>query len=224
MRVALANLLVKSPFPQVSMMMGRVQICASRVPQLIERLIENDYTTVEEIAQEIRQLESEADDLKDSVRSKIPVRLFLPVDRRDLLRLISQIDAIADCAEDVAVLVTLRRLEVPPPLKPILPKFVNQVLEVVRASEELVSEYEDLIATGFSGKTAERVIAEVKHIARLEHEADELQNQCAKALFAAEVDLPATSLFIWTKVLNKIGGMANHAEHIADQFRLFTAS
>ena len=34
----------------------------------------------------------------------MPVRLFLPVDRRDFLRLVRQIDAVANCAEDVGVL------------------------------------------------------------------------------------------------------------------------
>jgi uncharacterized protein Yka (UPF0111/DUF47 family) len=30
-------------------------------------------------------------------------------------------------------------------------------------------------------------------------------------------------VFMWTKVLNKIGDMANHAENVGDQFRLFVA-
>jgi len=224
MRIPLVSLLVKSPVPQVNQMMHRVEACAARVPELIDRLIKNDYAAVEQIAEEISRLESEADDIKDAIRLRIPVRLFLPVDRRDLLRLISQIDGIADCAEDVAVLLTLRRLEVPDRLKPILPTFVDRVTEVLRASRALMDAYEELVTASFGGKAAERVLAEIRNVEHLEHEADKLQSQCAKALFSVDDDLSAASVFIWTKVLTKIGDMANHAKHIADQFRLFVAS
>ncbi|MDH5491525.1 MAG: DUF47 family protein, partial [Myxococcales bacterium] len=60
-------------------------------------------------------------------------------------------------------------------------------------------------------------------VGRKEHEADKLQDQCAKLLFRAEDEMPPTAIFMWTKVLNKIGDMANHAENVGDQFRLFIA-
>ena len=44
-------------------------------------------------------LRAEADEAKNEVRDNFPAQLFLPVDRRDVLRLVSEIDAIADCAE-----------------------------------------------------------------------------------------------------------------------------
>lgn len=222
--MSIANLFVKSPLPRVSEMMGRVQVCADHVPALIDRAIENDHDAVKEIAKAISQLETEVDDVKDAVRAKIPVRLFLPVDRRDLLRLIGQIDAIADAAEDVAVLLTLRRSEVPDRLKPLLPAFVSGVMDAVHASGGLVEQVDDLMAASFRGAAAERVIAEIRNIRRLEHEADKLQDQCAKALFDGEDDLSAVSILMWSKILKKIGSMANHAENVGDQFRLFVAS
>lgn len=223
-QIPLLNLLVKSPLPEVVNLMDRVQVCADNVPELVDRAIQNDYEAVGKIAKRISRLETEVDDVKDAVRSKVPVRLFLPVDRRDLLRLIGQIDAIADCAEDVAVLLTLRHLEAPDQLKHVLPSFVNQVLDVVHAAGGVVGELEDLMAASFGGKTAERVIAEVRNISRLEHEADKLQDQCAKVVFDVENELSPVSVFMWSKVVKKIGAMANHAENVGDQFRLFVAA
>ena len=224
MRIPLANLLVRSPFPQVETLMDAVQECVDAVPQLIDRLIAGDKAGTERIAREISVLEGKADSTKNELRTKMPARLFLPVDRRDLLRLIREIDAVANSAEDVAVLLTLRSYEVPEELEPLLREFVDRVMVVVRNASELVGMMDDLLGSSFSGKAAEIAMAKADEIGRLEHEADKIQDRCAKALFRAEDTMSPVSIFMWTKVLNKIGSIANHAENIGDQFRLFVAA
>ncbi len=223
MRIPLANLLVRSPLPRVGELMDAVITASEQVPKLIDYLIEGDQASVEKLAKQISALEGKADDAKDSVRSKMPMRLFLPVDRRDVLKLISQIDAVADCAEDIGVLLTLRPLTVPEDMKTPLKLLVDRVMDVVRESAKLVDMMDDLVESGFSGRPAENVLAEASALNRKEHEADKLQDQCARILFKSEDQMSAVAVFMWTKVLNKIGDMANHAENIGDQFRLFVA-
>ena len=224
MRIPLPNLLVKSPLPDVARVMEEVSHCAERIPELVELLIADDVSGLERVAREVSTLEGQADEAKNDFRSRMPVRLLLPVDRRDVLRLISEIDAIADCAEDVGVLVTLRPFQVPESLSPHLRVFVDKVMEVVRAARELVDMIDELMRAGFSGKAATNAIAKANEIGRLEHEADKCQDCCAKVLFRAEDELSPVAIFMWTKVLNKIGDMANHAENVGDQFRLFVAA
>ena len=119
---------------------------------------------------------------------------------------------------------TLRDYEVPEELKPLLRKLVESVMNVVSAAAELVGTMDDLMGAGFAGKAAEIAMAKADEIGRLEHEADKLQDRCAKALFRAEDQISPVSIFMWTKVLNKIGSIANHAENVGDQFRLFVAA
>ena len=224
MRIPLANLLVRSPLPQVGMLMDAVQLCVAQVPQLVDFLIAGDLAGLERIAREVSILEGNADAAKNALRTRMPVRLFLPVDRRDALRLIRQIDAVANCAEDVGVLLTLRPYEVPQELAPLLREFVQAVMITVEKAAELVDMMDSLIGAGFSGKAAEAAMAKADEIGQLEHEADKLQDSCAKALFRAEDTISPVSIFMWTKVLNKIGNIANHAENVGDQFRLFVAA
>jgi len=224
MRIPLANLLVRSPLPQVSLLMEAVQRCVDSLPTLIDLLIAGDRAGLERVAREVSVLEGKADGTKNELRTRMPVRLFLPVDRRDLLRLIRQIDAIANCAEDVGVLLTLRPYEVPEEIEPLLRDFVGAVMTVVASAGELVDMMDELMGAGFAGKTAEVAMAKANEIGRLEHEADKLQDRCAKALFRAEDTMSPVSIFMWTKVLNKIGSIANHAENVGDQFRLFVAA
>lgn len=204
--------------------MDSVQECVRLVPELIDRLLAEDRAGLERLAKEISVLEGNADAAKNALRTKMPVRLFLPVDRRDLLRLIREIDAVANNAEDLGVLLTLRPYEVPDELRPLLREFVDGVMVVVDSAAELIGTMDELLGSSFGGKAAQTAMAKADEIGRLEHEADKLQDQCAKALFRAEDTLSPVSIFMWTKVLNKIGSIANHAENIGDQFRLFVAA
>ena len=223
MRIPLANLLVKSPLPKIGELMDAVRVCSDQMPELIEAVIRGDQPSVERLAKETSILEGAADEVKNRVRAEMPLRLFLPVDRRDVLRLISEIDAMADCAEDVGVLLTLRPLTVPDSMKATLGAFVHSALFAVEGAASLVNIMDGLVKASFSGNIADEAIELIDELGRREHEADKLQDQCAKALFRAEEELAPVALFMWTKVLNKIGDIANHAENVGDQFRLFVA-
>jgi hypothetical protein len=223
MRIPLANLLARNPLPRVGDLMVEVIRTSDGVQELIRLLAEGDQAGVERVAKEISALEGKADDAKNAARSKMPVRLFMPVDRRDVLKLISEIDAIADCAEDVGVLLTIRPLSIPEGMESVLDNFVESVLETVREAAKLIDLIDDLVEAGFAGPPAEQVLQQSAILGRAEHEADKIQDQCAKVLFRAEDSMPPAAVFMWTKVLNKIGDMANHAENVGDQFRLFVA-
>ena len=223
MRIPLANLLARNPLPKVGDLMAVVIRTSDRVQDLIELLAVGDQAGVERLAKEISAMEGKADDAKNAARSKMPVRLLMPVDRRDVLKLISEIDAIADCAEDVGVLLTIRPLTVPDDMKPVLQRFVESVLETIREAAKLIDLIDDLVESGFAGPPAERVLEQSAILGRAEHEADKIQDQCARVLFKQEDAMKPTAVFMWTKVLNKIGDMANHAENVGDQFRLFVA-
>jgi uncharacterized protein len=223
MRIPLAHLLVRSPLPGIVPLMERVVECSHGVRPLVERLIEGDQDAVVAQAKAISQLERQADEAKNDVRAHMPIRLFLPVDRRDVLKLLSQVDAIADSAEDVGVLCTVRRMEVPDEFKTLLPLYVDRVLDTVDKAAELIAMLDTLLAAGFAGKPAHLAQLAIQETARREHESDKIQDQLTKILFQLEHQLPPVAIFMWMKVLNEIGDMANHAENVGDQFRLFIA-
>ena len=119
--------------------------------------------------------------------------LLMPVDRRDVLKLISEMDAIADCAEDVGVLLTIRPLKVPDDMKPVLDNFVEHVLATIREAAKLIDLIDDLVESGFAGPPAEQILQQAAILGRAEHEADKIQDQCAKVLFKEEDSMPPRS-------------------------------
>jgi uncharacterized protein len=219
----LVRLLVKSPLSRVTEQMEAVVACARKVPELVARVREGNHEAVIEVAKQTSILEGRADDVKNELRHHLPTSLFLPVDRRDVLRLLSEIDAIADAAEDVGVLLTFRRMEVPEGLGPLLERFVASSMDAVDAAASLVALTGDLLESGFGGQPAEQVRTAIDALHRKEHAADKLQDQCAKLIFSQEDEMSPVALFMWMKVLNRIGDLANHAENVGDTYRLFIA-
>ncbi len=223
MRLPLTRLLVRSPLPGVATLMRRVVTCSEHMPALIDALIAGDQQAVHTIARDTSRAEGLADQAKNEVRAALPMRLFLPVDRRDLLRLVSEIDAIADASEDVGVLLTLRTMEVPEPMRDLLVELVRKVMDTVHAAETLIGTLNPLLEVGFGGRAVKRAKAHIDELHRQEHEADKLQDQLAKILFQMESELSPVAILMWMKILNKLGDIANHAENVGDQFRLFIA-
>ena len=217
------GLFAKSPFTPFLEMADRVEECTNQVPVLFDAFFEGNYDEVREIAERISHLEHEADVAKTKVRDSLPRSIFLPVDRRDLLDVLSSLDAVADCAEDVGILFTLRRMEPHDELVPALKSLVRRVMATVQKALEIVRQMEVLAEVGFTGREADRVRDLIDELGRLEHEADIVQDDLARRLFQIEDKIKPGSLFVWNKIFNKVGDMANHAEKCGNRLRLFFA-
>jgi predicted phosphate transport protein (TIGR00153 family) len=223
LRIPLLDLLRRNPLPAIGDLMDAANTCAQQLPKLVAALEAGDHSLIADLARETSRLESLSDDKKNEVRDSLPSGWLMPVDRRDALRLVSEVDAIADCAEDVGVLLTLRALELPADMKTPLDELVEQVLSTVAAATEVVDQFDALQLAAFEGPVAAETLELVRELARREHLADKVQDQCAKTLFRSEDEMSPVAVFMWNKVLNKIGDVANHAENVGDQFRLFVA-
>lgn len=220
---SILGLFAESPFGPLRELGVKVQACTSEVPELFDAFFEGDYERVHAKAEEISHLEHEADVAKDKVRDKLPKTIFLPVDRRDLLDVIAILDAVADCAEDVAILFTLRQMEPHEELVEPLKKLLRRVMAVVDQSVEVLEQLDRLVEAGFEGPEAVRLKEMIDELNRLEHEADIVQDDLARKLFGIEEKISPGSLFIWNKILNKIGDIANTAEKMGNRLRLFIA-
>lgn len=220
---SILGLFAESPFGPLRELAHKVQECAEEVPELFDALFEGDYEEVHAKAEEISHLEHEADLAKDTVRDRLPKTIFLPVDRRDLLDVIAILDAVADSAEDVGILFTLREMEPHDELVEPLGKLLRRVMKVVDQAVDIVDQLDVLVESGFQGPEAVRVKEMIDELNRLEHEADIVQDDLARKLFTLEDEIKPGSLFIWNKILNKVGDVANTAEKMGNRLRLFIA-
>jgi predicted phosphate transport protein (TIGR00153 family) len=214
------NLFAKSPFLPLQSHMEKVAACVQKIEELFEAYYDKDYEKMEKISQELSQLEHAADLTKNEIRNHLPKGIFLAVNRGDLLEILSLQDTLADKAEDIGVLMTLKNLE---PLKGIrkeLKMFLDKNLEAVRHAHKIIQEIDELLESSFGGKEAEKVRTMVEEVAYMEHEADVLQRNLLKKLYDMDDLLPYTSFTLWINVLQAIASLGNNSEKLANRVRM----
>jgi predicted phosphate transport protein (TIGR00153 family) len=217
---ALIELFGRSPFGPLVEHMLKVKECVEQVGPLFRALVERDYGEVERIAALISQLEHNADEIKNKVRDLLPRRYFLPVQRSDVLSFLKEQDAMADTAEDVAVLLTMRLMEVPPESESALIGLVDRVLETCALAFDASSEFKTLLESGFGGPEAEKVSRMAEQVSLKEWEADRMQMEIARHLFTVEDRMQPVSMAVWIQIFGELGNLANHAENTADLLRM----
>ena len=126
----LSGLFRTSPFKPVQEHMRLTFSCICLLPPLLDALYRKDYPQLAEFAEEIIKLESAADDIKQDFRVHLPNTLLLPVDREDLLNLISDQDGLADHSEDNAKNLVYRDMVVPDTLKDLLYELLDGTMEI----------------------------------------------------------------------------------------------
>lgn len=214
------NLFAKSPFSPLQSHMEKVAVCVQKIEEIFEAYYDKDYDKMDSIARELSQLEHAADLTKNEIRNNLPKGLFLAVNRGDLLEILSLQDTLADRAEDIGVLMTLKQLQ---PLKGIrkeLKPFLDKNLQAVRHAHNIIQEIDELLEASFGGKEAEKVRAMVEEVAYMEHEADMLQRALLKKFYNMDDAIPYTSFTLWIHILQAIASLGNNSEKLANRVRM----
>ncbi len=213
----------RSPFGPLTRHTERVHESVAMIRPLMEAFMAGEWERTEELYRRITKLEHKADVVKDEIRDHLPRSLFLPVARGDLLKFLREQDAIADRAEDLAVLVTLRRTPTPPALREPVLALVDQVIRVSESWYKVAMDLPLLQEASFTGPEAERIHRLIHEVGQEEWEADKLQAQASRLMLEHEEELGAVSVMFWMRIIEMIGRVANHAENTADLLRLMMA-
>ena len=217
------SMFAKSPFKPLVSHIDLVQECVNQIIPLFEFLQARDYQKVEETSKRIEKLEHKADRIKDDIRSHLPQSIFLPVDKRDFMRLLSAQDDIADAVEDLAVLLRIKNLEIPGALNESLMDLAHHVVGAANEACRMIRELEDLLEASFGGAEAEKVEKMAQNLGTAEWEADKKQFLLAQQLFSLGDQLNAADLLLMNEVVKKLGGVADEAEKIGKTLRIFLA-
>jgi hypothetical protein len=201
--------------------MTKVKECLDLVNPMFESLYRKDYDELKTLSKRVMILEHEADEIKNSIRARFPKSLFLPVDRTDLLKLLSAQDDVSDAVEDLAAMLNMRRMECPPWMEDSLREVTGLVIEVCYKSQEIVKELDQLLEASFGGPESEKVLELIEEQGTLEWKADKRQYKLAQLLFSMEKEIEPVALFMWVEIFKKLGQLSNDAEKIGKQIRMF---
>jgi len=215
------SMFTKSPFKPLGSHMDKVRACVEQVKPLFDALENRDYEAVKKVSELIVKLEHEADMIKDDIRNHMRQSMFLPVDKKDFMHLLSAQDDIADAVEDLAVLLRIKDLKTPDEIQSSLKDLVAHIVDTAYMGCDLIAELEVLLEASFGGAEAEKVEKATQKLGTAEWEADRKQFQLAQKLFALGNDLAAADLLLWNEVIKKLGAVADKSEQIGKTLRIF---
>lgn len=219
----IGNLFGRSPVkPMQEHMRASVSTARAIVP-LVQAMVEGDAHGIHECRQEIDRLEHDADRIKNEIRSNLPARMMLALERRDMLEILDAQDSIADTAQDVAEMADQRTMTVPAPLQGTLVELAGQVVAACEQAEKIINELDELVETGFRGREVQRVEGMISELAHLETETDRLEERAARTVFQMEDELGVGAIF-WWHMIRWIADMADQAERVGNRLRLLIAT
>lgn len=219
----ISDMLGRSPVEPLQEHIKTACKAAFLLPELFKAANLNDWVRVNELADEIRQLENEADEQKNHIRSNLPKSLFMPVPRQDLLELVLVQDKVANLSKQIAGMVKLRKIQIPASLYDNFLEFVERCVDAAKKAKQSVNELDELYETGFRGaevKIVEKLIAKLD---RIETETDDMQSGLQSRLFAMEKELPAVEVMFLYKLIDMTGDVADQAERIGRRLELLLA-
>lgn len=216
----IARLFGKSPFAPLQSHMKKVSICVQKLSDIFNALSKMDMDKIEKLAAELSRMEHEADLTKNDIRNHLPKSLFLPIDRAQLLEILSVQDSIADKAEDVGILLTLRPLEDFRDFYNDLIAFFQKCEIVFLDAKRIIEEIDELLESSFGGLEAEKVKSMVEQTAFKEEEADKIQKQLMKQLFTYGDKLSVPAFHLWMRLIEEVGEIAHLSERLANRIRM----
>lgn len=214
----------QSPFQPLREHMTEVMECVGLVRPMFEAVRDGRHEALAQTTKEVFKKEHDADIIKDEIRQTIPKTFYLPVFRGDLLGHLKLQDDMADAAEDVAFLLTVKQLRLPQALNGKVMEYVDTVIRVCELANALAGQLQDVVEQGFPPAVVDEALAAVKAVEKAEWESDRSQYKLTQALFALESEVSPIDIMLWFKIFGELGQLANHAESLADRVRRMLTS
>jgi predicted phosphate transport protein (TIGR00153 family) len=219
----IGNLFGTSPIRPMQEHVRAAVACARAVLPMFEDMAAGNLDQLPRHREEIDRLEHEADRIKHEIRSNLPRRLMLAVERRDLLDILDCQDSIADRAQDVAGLADQRTMSIPSGLEELVLELVKRTIAACEKAQSIIEELDELVETGFAGREVAVVEGKITELSMIESETDHLAERVQRGLFEREEELGIGTVF-WFHMVNWIAAMADQAERVGNRLRLLIAN
>ncbi|MBU0729203.1 MAG: DUF47 family protein [Proteobacteria bacterium] len=217
MKLPFISQLVGLPFDLFQAHAEKVKECGWAFQQAMECYFSHKCDRFGDYLREVDRLESEADEIKISIRRSISKRTRMTVDKFQLFMYIQEQDKVLDCVEDCIDWVSYRP---DTDLNDELRKgFFDLVDSVIAPIEELSVMVAEARKYFDDYSEAQRTIVKdiIRNLHHCEHESDKFEDSLKLNIFKMETD--PIAVFHMVELARKVGDIANHAENTGDMMR-----
>ncbi len=219
----LSGIFGKSPVQPLQEHMNLIVKCAEELVSFTRAVIDGDEPRVERCHKNIIELENEADAIKKDLRLHLPTSLFMPVDRRDVLEVLTMQDRVAGACRNVAGIIAGRKMVFPREIQEPYLEFVETCVSAVSQASVAISELDELVETGFDKSERKRVNATLARLDQIENLTDEQASGLYRTMFSIEDELPPVQVMFLYSVLDKTGSVADRAQRVGSRLQLMLA-
>jgi len=219
----LSGIFGKSPVRPLQEHMEKVVSCVSELIPFTQAVLSNDQQARAEHHQNIVAMENEADALKKELRLHLPSSLFMPIDRRDVLEVLTMQDMVAGRARNVAGLIIGREMQIPDTMAKGYEELVHRCIDACTQAYTAIRELDELIETGFGKAERKRVGGLLYELDEIEQHTDEQQIGLRNELFKLEDELHPVNVMFLYKIIDSTGGIADRAQRVGSRLQLMLA-
>jgi len=203
--------------------MEKIVACVSELVPFTKAIMKGDQESLALHYQNIVTMENEADALKKKLRLHLPSSLFMPIDRRDVLEVLTMQDMVAGSARNVAGLIVGRNMQFPKSMAKGYKKLVKRSIDACKQAYVAISELDELIETGFGKVERKRVGRLLIKLDVIEQQTDEIQVVLRNELFKLENELHPVNIMFLYKVIDSTGDIADRAQRVGSRLQLMLA-
>ena len=161
--------------------------------------------------------------MKRNIRLQLPRGLFMPVERTDLLELVTQQDKIANKAKDIAGRVIGREMTIPPVMQADFLAYLTRCVDATQQASKAINELDELLETGFKGREVTLVEKMLVELDAIEQDTDDMQIKVRRQLRDVESELNPVDVMFLYKIIEWVGELADIAERVGSRLELMLA-
>lgn len=203
--------------------METVLQCVELLVPFFQAVAKEDWEKVESTYNLIADFEGKADDQKQDIRLHLPKSLFMPINRSDLIQLLSKQDKICNTAKDIAGIMLGRKQMVPKKIATDMTAYVKSAVAVAVEAKVVIDELDELIGSGFGGREIDRINRCITKLEKAEDKNDKRQISLRAKLHEIEADLPPVDAMFMYKTIEAIGNLADRAQSAGEQIQVIVA-
>ena len=219
----LSGIFGKSPVRPLQEHMEKIVSCVCELTPFTRAVLDQNIELRDIHHQKIIDLEQEADELKKDLRLRLPSSLFMPVDRRDVLEVLTMQDMVAGSARDVSGLISGRNVIFPDSMAEGYSALIQRCIDACTQAHISIRELDELIETGFGKLERKRVGKLLHELDDIEQETDQQQVELRNELFKLENDLHPVNVMFLYKIIENTGSIADRAQRVGSRLQLMLA-
>ncbi|MDY6915366.1 MAG: DUF47 family protein [Candidatus Cloacimonadota bacterium] len=178
----------------------------------IKAYLSNKRVKFEEYYQEIRKVESQADEIRRDIKQKLYTYMLIPESRGDVLGLLETLDDVVDMSEKV-----LEQFSIEKPV--IIPELIDYFWEITELSSKCVEQLVKAARAFF--KEIKLVNEYVNKVHFYEHEVDKVEEKLKREAFQSDKIKHFSQKVNMRYFCEKIAKVSDIAEDVAERISVY---